>query len=124
MDMGLHIYQNRCKATVKISLDLNVLNRNLVRNRILACGKSLNLRGAENQVEMRDVRCRKVQDWDGDWACMYICEFARARERVRSHDRGAGSVSDFRGLLKGLPLLAIKTQVMEKSPGAGCILQQ
>ncbi len=37
---------------------------------------------------------------------------------------GAGSVSDFRGLLKGLPLLAIKTQVMEKSPRAGCILQQ
>lgn len=37
---------------------------------------------------------------------------------------GAGSVSDFRGLLKGLPLLAIKTQVMEKNPREGCILQQ
>jgi hypothetical protein len=35
-----------------------------------------------------------------------------------------GSVSDFRGLRRGLPLPAIKTQVMEKSPRAGCILQQ
>lgn len=71
---------------------------------------------------MRDVRCRKGQDRDSDWACVHlrVCK----RESVRRYDWGAGSVSDFRGLLKGLPLLAIKTQVMEKSPRAGCILQQ
>lgn len=53
---------------------------------------------------------------------VYLCVCMRGS--VRGYDWGPGPVSDFGGLLKGLPLLAIKTQVMEKSPRAGCILQQ
>lgn len=57
------------------------------------------------------------KDWNGKpIEVVYVHLCVCKRESVRSYDWGAGSVSDFRGLLKGLPLLAIKTQVMEKSP--------
>lgn len=76
----------------------------------------------ERQVDMR----HKVQENTGlgQQLRMHVHLFVYKRERVRSHDWKPGSVSDFRGLHKGLPLLAIKTQVMQKSPRAGCILQQ
>lgn len=34
----------------------------------------------ERQVEMRDKRYMKLQDWDRNWVCMGICVFVREKE--------------------------------------------
>lgn len=63
---------------------------------------------------------------DGEEEIGVVTSEGTEREKERRGGPGwrGGSVSDFRGLHTGLPLPAIKTQVMEKSPRAGCILQQ
>lgn len=73
--------------------------------RIPVCGKS----------SLVEARCKVLEN---TWCRpargnVFASLFVRDRG---SHDWKPGSGSDFKGLLKGLPLLTIKTQVSRKVP--------
>lgn len=70
----LYIYK-LCKTGAKLQIRI-LAQWSTTRNMIQVCSKSLNLLVMEHefQIEIKDSRCRKRQDWDSDLGmCVHLC---------------------------------------------------